>query len=131
MILINRILLLCLLNAPFYNGQLYSIEGKIQSIDNPLAFANVFIKSLEKGTVTDEKGAYKLEGLRAGIYSLEVSFTGYISVQKEIRITDQNRNIDFQFGGRCGSSSHYWNPHLKTQNQHPCYCQYFKQHCFR
>ena len=93
---INRILLLCLLNAPFLYGQLYSIEGKIQSIDNPLAFANVFIKSLEKGTVADEKGAYKLEGLRAGIYSLEVSFTGYISVQKEIQITDQNRNIDFQ-----------------------------------
>ena len=94
--LINRILLLCLLNAPFLYGQLYSIEGKIQSIDNPLAFANVFIKSLEKGTVADEKGAYKLEGLRAGVYSIEVSFTGYISVQKEIRITDQNRNIDFQ-----------------------------------
>ena len=93
---INRILLLCLLNAPFLYGQLYSIEGKIQSIDNPLAFANVVIKSLEKGTVADEKGAYKLEGLRAGIYSLEVSFTGYISVQKEIQITDQNRNIDFQ-----------------------------------
>ena len=93
---INRILLLCLLNAPFLYGQLYSIEGKIQSIDNPLAFANVFIKSLEKGTVADEKGAYKLEGLRAGVYSIEVSFTGYISVQKEIRITDQNRNIDFQ-----------------------------------
>ena len=93
---INRILLLCLLNAPFLYGQLYSIEGKIQSIDNPLAFANVFIKSLEKGTVADEKGAYKLEGLRAGVYSIEVSFTGYISVQKEIQITDQNRNIDFK-----------------------------------
>ena len=96
MIPINRILLLCLLNATFLNGQLYSIEGKIQSIDNPLAFANVFIKSLEKGTVTDEKGAYKLESLRAGVYILEVSFTGYISLQKEIQITDQNRNIDFQ-----------------------------------
>ena len=93
---INRILFLCLLNAPFLHGQLYSIEGKIQSIDNPLAFANVFIKSLEKGTVADEKGAYKLEGLRAGVYSIEVSFTGYISVQKEIQITDQNRNIDFK-----------------------------------
>ncbi|MAH20656.1 MAG: TonB-dependent receptor, partial [Flavobacteriaceae bacterium] len=93
---INRILLLCLLNAPFLHGQLYSIEGKIQSIDNPLAFANVFIKRLEKGTVADEKGAYKLEGLRAGVYSIEVSFTGYISVKKEIQITNQNRNIDFQ-----------------------------------
>ena len=93
---INRILLLYMLNAPYIYGQLYSIEGKIQSIDNPLAFANVFIKSLEKGTVADEKGAYKLEGLRAGVYSIEVSFTGYISVQKEIQITDQNRNIDFQ-----------------------------------
>ena len=93
---VNRILLLCLLNAPFLYGQLYSIEGKIQSIDNPLAFANVFIKNLEKGTVADEKGAYKLEGLRAGVYSLEVSFAGYISVQKEIRIRDQNRKIDFQ-----------------------------------
>ena len=93
---IKRILLLCLLNAPFLYGQLYSIEGKIQSIDNPLAFANVFIKSLEKGTVADEKGAYKLESLRAGVYILEVSFTGYISAQKEIRITDQNRNFDFQ-----------------------------------
>ena len=93
---INRILLLYMLNAPYIYGQLYSIEGKIQSIDNPLAFANVFIKSLGKGTVADEKGAYKLEGLRAGVYSLEVSFAGYISVQKEIRIRGQNRNIDFQ-----------------------------------
>ena len=94
---INRILLLCLLNVPFVYGQLYSIQGKIKSLDSPLAFANVFIKSLEKGTIADEKGAYKLEGLKAGIYILEVSFTGHISVQKEIRITDQNRNIDFPY----------------------------------
>ena len=92
----NHILLLCLLITPFVYGQLYHIEGKIQSKNKPLAFANVFIKSLEKGTVADEKGVYKLEGLTVGTYSLEVSFTGYISVQKEIRISDQNRNIDFQ-----------------------------------
>ena len=92
----NHILLLCLLSSPFVYGQLFSIEGKIQSKNKPLAYANVFIKSLEKGTVADEKGVYKLEGLTVGTYSLEVSYTGYISVQKEIRISDQNRNIDFQ-----------------------------------
>ena len=94
--LINQVLLFYLLTAPLLYGQLYSIEGKIQSKDNPLAFANVLIKNLRKGTVADEKGNYKLNGLKTGTYMLEVSFTGYINVQKEIRITDQNTILDFQ-----------------------------------
>ena len=94
--LINQVLLFYLLTAPLLYGQLYSIEGKIQSKDNPLAFANVLIKNLRKGTVADEKGNYKLNGLTTGTYMLEVSFTGYIKVQKEIRITDQNTILDFQ-----------------------------------
>ena len=94
--LINQVLLFYLLTAPLLYGQLYSIEGKIQSKDNPLAFANVLIKNLRKGTVADEKGNYKLNGLTTGTYMLEVSFTGYINVQKEIRITDQNTILDFQ-----------------------------------
>ena len=94
--LINQVLLFYLLTAPLLYGQLYSIEGKIQSKDNPLAFANVLIKNLRKGTVADEKGNYKLNGLKTGTYMIEVSFTGYINVQKEIRITDQNTILDFQ-----------------------------------
>lgn len=94
--LINQVLLFYLLTTPLLYGQLYSIEGKIQSKDNPLAFANVLIKNLRKGTVADEKGNYKLNGLKTGTYMIEVSFTGYINVQKEIRITDQNTILDFQ-----------------------------------
>ena len=91
-----HILLFYLLTAPFVYGQFYSVSGKIQSKKEPLAFANVLIKSLEKGAVADEKGVYKLTGLKAGTYILEVSFTGYTSLQQKILITDQNISLDFQ-----------------------------------
>ena len=94
--LTSHILLFYLLTAPFVYGQFYNVSGKIQSKKKPLAFANVFIKSLEKGAIADEKGVYKLTGLKAGTYILEVSFTGYTSLQQKILITDQNISLDFQ-----------------------------------
>ncbi len=94
--LTSHVLLFYLLTAPFVYGQFYSVSGKIQSKKKPLAFANVFIKSLEKGAIADEKGVYKLTGLKSGTYILEVSFTGYTSLQQKILITDQNTSLDFQ-----------------------------------
>ncbi|MDR9374133.1 MAG: carboxypeptidase-like regulatory domain-containing protein, partial [Schleiferiaceae bacterium] len=56
------------------------IKGKVtdQSSNEPLPFANVVIKSLEKGATTNEDGTFRLE-VSPGLYNLSASFVGYQS----------------------------------------------------
>ncbi|MCB0640590.1 MAG: TonB-dependent receptor, partial [Phaeodactylibacter sp.] len=43
----------------------------------PLAGAGVFVLETQKGTSTDERGVYKLQGLEPGTYTLRVTYVGY------------------------------------------------------
>ena len=57
------------------------VELKGQVLDSefnnePLAFANVMVRGLDLGAVSDENGNYKL-ALTPGSYTLEVEFIGY------------------------------------------------------
>ncbi len=65
------------------------IKGRVtdQASNEPLPFANVVIKSLEKGATTNEDGTFRLE-VSPGLYNLSASFVGYKSqTQFEVQAT--------------------------------------------
>lgn len=50
----------------------------------PIAYANIFLfterDSFVKGTITDEKGVFRIARITPGNYSIKISFIGYNSV---------------------------------------------------
>src|SRR5690606_1944513 len=80
-----RYLLLPLLWLTFTatQAQNATISGKVlEDADKPMGYANVLLlkaadSSLVKGTLTDEGGAYRFEGIAIGKYRLVASMLGY------------------------------------------------------
>lgn len=61
-----------------------AIIGKITDVafnNEPLAFANVYIKGTSKGVTSDIDGIYALENIKPGTYTLIYSFVGYETVE--------------------------------------------------
>lgn len=52
--------------------------------DDPLAGANVFLSELDRGTVTDMRGAFRIAGIPAGSYTLRVTFVGYEAWMQQV-----------------------------------------------
>ena len=90
-----RVLAVLLFTSSILYGQGYSISGTVSSKNNPLPYANVILKGIKKGAMTDEQGAFKIVGLNSRLYSILVSYTGYRSVLKEINISNKNIEINF------------------------------------
>ncbi len=83
-------------------SQTGAIKGKVIDAENheEIPFANVAL--LEKGeivtgTVTNGEGAFKLDNVKAGTYSISVSFLGYDATEVEtITINHDNRVVDLK-----------------------------------
>ena len=83
----------------FAMANLYSqnmVQGSITdaNTNEPLAFVNVYISDLEKGTSTNENGFFKIEQLPSGNHSMVFSIIGYEtkSIKINLPITE-NINI--------------------------------------
>lgn len=50
--------------------------------------ANIYIEELQRGTITDGDGNFEITGVRAGTYTLRISFVGYKSISREIVVQD-------------------------------------------
>src|SRR5690554_2614750 len=81
----RRILMtFCLLFSCVIFAQQNAIIGKITDVafnNEPLAFANVYIKGTSKGVTSDIDGIYALENIKPGTYTLIYSFVGYETVE--------------------------------------------------
>ncbi len=77
------------------NAQDFTVSGRVTSNGEALPFANIYIKSIDKGAATDENGFYKLSNLQSGSYTIYVSFTGYNTHKKSIVISDTSLIIHF------------------------------------
>jgi len=53
--------------------------------NEPLPFANVFIKGTNFSTTTDEKGKYSIS-VAAGSYTIQFSFVGYENIEEKIEV---------------------------------------------
>jgi ferric enterobactin receptor len=65
--------------APVVKKQLFELRGRVVDgqTNQPLAFASIQAKSLNKGTFTDEQGAFRLEELPAGTHAFQIELDGY------------------------------------------------------
>ena len=92
-LLISAILLS--LNTGF--AQQAVITGKVTDKTNnePVPFANVYFNNSLTGTTTNAKGNYLLKNLEPGVYVFIVSFVGYESFHKSVRLAaNDTLNID-------------------------------------
>src|SRR5687767_15063581 len=67
-----------------------SLKGGIydEATQRPLEGANVFIKDLNKGAVTDVFGTFFFPELKPGTYQVSISFIGYEAVDTQIVIVE-------------------------------------------
>ena len=70
-----------------------TIAGVITDIGgNPIPDASIFVTSgpahAEIAALTDEQGAYRLSGLRAGTYVLQVNAGGFVPVSGRVPVRD-------------------------------------------
>ncbi|MCT4580947.1 MAG: DUF5686 and carboxypeptidase regulatory-like domain-containing protein [Flavobacteriales bacterium] len=85
------LLIITLISHFFYAG---AIKGKILDTNNEvLPFASVYIKNTSYGTTSNLKGEYFLE-IEKGKHTIVYSFIGFQIVEKEIEITSAHQTIE-------------------------------------
>jgi len=81
-------------------GQKHTISGYIKDASNGEALigANVFIKEIQNGTVTNTYGFYSIT-LDKGDYNVTFSYLGYDDMEKPLSLQD-NIKMDIELGTR-------------------------------
>src|SRR5690606_34177145 len=56
-----------------------SIKGSVKDAqtNQELAFVNIYITDLEKGTITNEHGVFQIDNISSGKHTMQVSILGY------------------------------------------------------
>ena len=80
-----------------------TVRGKIvdKATGEPVEFVNVVVNpkgnsSLAGGTITDEEGSFRIEGLEYGSYVLTVSYIGYQNTTREFALSATAKNAHFK-----------------------------------
>ncbi|RYD73292.1 MAG: TonB-dependent receptor, partial [Sphingobacteriales bacterium] len=64
-----------------------TVKGSIHTSDGkPAEFVNVILKEIKKGTVTDVNGAFVLNNLKEGNYTITTSFVGLKTQERQISV---------------------------------------------
>ena len=70
------------------------IKGHITTSDGkPASGVTVVLKELKKTTVADDNGIYELKNIKAGDYTLLITFTGLESQEKKITVTANKTTV--------------------------------------
>ena len=70
-------------------GQNSSVQGKVISDAGvPIANANVIILNSNIGTITDDNGVYRIEGIAPGNYIAQASYIGYETIENPITLKE-------------------------------------------
>jgi len=87
------LLILMIVSITNLQAQTYVIQGRIIDDKNkPLQGANITIPKIERGTVSDEQGYFKMDQLLEGNYQVVASFIGYQSQTKTIKIPFEDQS---------------------------------------
>ena len=70
-------------NNALVRGNVYDSNG-----GQPIPFANVILRGTTQGGTTDVNGFYQIPNVKAGNYTLFVSFVGYDSVETKISVKE-------------------------------------------
>src|SRR6218665_570892 len=97
-------LLICLLTGSL-NGMAWTPEEKktaltgvvVTSDGQPAPGVSVYLKELEKGTVTSTNGDFSFRNIPAGEYHLEVSMLGFEKISRVVTLTqDQATHVKIE-----------------------------------
>lgn len=88
-------------------SQLYgqTINGFVKDSTTGEALVGAIIKTIDgkKGAATDVKGYYKIE-LTAGVYTIQITYLGYITQQRTISVSTQDINLNFSLSSNAVST---------------------------
>jgi len=71
-----------------------AVSGNISTADGqPAPYVSVLIKDTRQGTMTDEEGNFKIEKIKPGIYTLNVSLAGYIDSTINVEIKQNETSL--------------------------------------
>jgi len=92
----KRIILLFFIFSFPILAQQYALNGKVTDAQSGegLVGANVYLKALDMGSVTNVNGEYSIDKIPVGTFEITVSFVGYISVTQNINF-DGNKVFNF------------------------------------
>lgn len=82
--------------SPYIQAQqMVTLKGKVtdKSTGEPLIGAGVYIKSLQKGTTSDNQGRYQLD-LKSGTYEISVEYLGYETRTQQIALSRKETTLD-------------------------------------
>lgn len=73
------------------------LRGKVLHNENtePIENAYIWISELQKGTISDEKGNFRVDGLCQGTYTIRVTYLGHQEQEKKI-VLEKNTSITFR-----------------------------------
>lgn len=90
-------LMLSLSFHPALSQQTFSIRGRIvDENERPLAYANVLIKDLGLGAVSDDNGYYHLQKVPVGTHALMVKILGFGEQKQIVKLNGNLDNINFR-----------------------------------
>lgn len=83
---------LSILFCAFNFAQEYNLTGKVElkSKEESVAFANVYIIELERGTQTDLEGNFTLK-LPLGEYTIRISFVGFKTLEEKVKMNSDKK----------------------------------------
>ncbi|MEM6263637.1 MAG: TonB-dependent receptor [Bacteroidota bacterium] len=80
-------------------AQTASFSGKVTAGDDPVGYANVFLKGTKMGVNTDNEGIFLIQSIPAGTYTVMVKYLGYLTISEEITLKEGQaleRNFSLQ-----------------------------------
>ncbi len=80
--------MVCILVEPVFS-QAGSITGKVTDSETglPLVSANVSISGTSIGSATDTEGIFEIDNLVPGVYTMRVSFVGYVTQESQVNLS--------------------------------------------
>lgn len=93
-----RLVLLLFIVSSFAFAQRHTVTGTVKDAGTgeKLIGANVFIQVLQTGATTDGDGNFKLTNIPTGTYELTVSYVGYVSKSRNLRVNADISGINFE-----------------------------------
>ena len=90
-------LIACSLMTPLFSAAQFSITGTVteSAINKPMAFATVALTNTYITTVTNSSGTFEFKNLKAGNYTLTVSYLGYEIQEQKISLS-KNKSLVIQ-----------------------------------
>ncbi|SFT52141.1 outer membrane receptor for ferrienterochelin and colicins [Algoriphagus locisalis] len=71
-------------------AQNYLLKGRVLFEGEPVEFANVYVKVLSKGAVTDSHGGFSIPISETGTFTVQASMVGFQTSQQLVKIPSEN-----------------------------------------